>query len=284
MNRLRSLWLATLLIVLAACSDDLAVPTEPLRLLRPEWGVGYVGEAFEGALRPSGGLRPYRFELIDGALPPGIELVAGRLVGTPTEVGRFTFTTQVQDGNLSQAILRSELEVRPLPVPLVRVEAPATEVRGSLPLVVRVEDARGWRGARIRLEWDPTLFELVAAPTAGDARLVVVHDAAAGRLAIDVAALGAPRSGAFALARFTLRATDGPARLSLGVDATTRYAGGDHPEARLEGAPRAATVPPPGDEPAGADDNDAGDGSDEAAAEDPNQDEDETSGEPEEAP
>jgi hypothetical protein len=220
-----------------------------LRLLRPEWGVAYVGEAFEGALRPAGGLRPYRFELADGELPPGLDLVFGRLVGTPTEVGRFSFTTQVQDGNLSQAILRVDLEVRPLPTPFVRVDAPATEVRGTLPLVVRVEDARGWRGARLRLDWDPALFELVAAPTAADARLVVVHDAAAGRLAIDVAALGAPRQGAFALARFSLRVVDGAARLTLGVAATTRYAGGDHDDVRVEGAPSA---PPPRAAPAGA--------------------------------
>jgi len=234
------LWLAfALLVGLIACTDDLAVPTEPLRLLRPEWGVAYLGEAFEGALRPAGGLRPYRFELADGELPPGLELVSGRLVGTPTEVGRYSFTTQVQDGNLSQAILRVDLEVRPLPTPIVRVDAPATEVRGTLPLVVRVEDARGWRGARLRLAWDPARFELVSNPTAGDARLVVVHDAVAGRLAIDVAALGAPRQGAFALARFSLRVVEGAARLTLSVEATTRYAGGDHEDARVEGSPLA---------------------------------------------
>lgn len=246
MIRARTLFTLLLLAALGACASDLAVPTEPLRLLRPEWSVAYVGEAFEGALRPAGGLRPYRFELADGELPPGLDLVAGRLVGTPTVVGRYSFTTLVQDGNLSQAILRVDLDVRDLPTPLLRIEAPATEARGALPLTVRVEDARGWRGARLTIAWDPDLFELSAGPTAGDGRIVVFHDAGAGRLRIDAAALGPSRQGAFTLARFTLRPLDAPARLSLDLTSTTRYAGGDHSDTRLEGAPRPLSGPGPG--------------------------------------
>jgi hypothetical protein len=235
-----------LLVALVACTDELTVPTEPLRLLAPAWTEAYLGEPFEGALRPAGGLRPYRFELADGELPPGLSLSAGRLVGTPTEIGRYTFTILVQDGNLSQAVERVEFEVRELPTPIVRVDAPATEIRADVPLVVRVEDARAWRGARLALRWDPALFELGAPPTAGDARLVVFHDAAEGRLAIEAAALGAPRQGAFTLARFALRPVDGPARLSLEVAAVSRFAGGDHSDLRLEGAPRPGPGPADG--------------------------------------
>jgi hypothetical protein len=241
---------------LVACTNELTVPTEPLRLLRPEWNVAYVGEPFEGALRPAGGLRPYRFELAEGALPPGMTLSAGRLVGTPTELGRFAFTAMVQDGNLSQAVQRLELEVRPLPTPVIRVDTPATEIRAAVPLVVRVEDARAWSGARLALTWDPELFELSAEPSPGDARLVVFHEAAEGRLSIEAAALGTPRQGAFPLARFSLRPVADPARLSLEVAATSRFAGGDHSAVRLEGAPRprpGAALPagtPPTDEPA----------------------------------
>ena len=200
------------LAALVACTGDLAVPTEPLRLLRTEWAVAYVGEPFEGALRPTGGLRPYRFELADGVVPPGLALEAGRLVGTPTTVGRYTFTVKVQDGNLSQTLQQLDLDVRPLPTPIVRVDAPATELRGDVPLTVRVEDARGWRGARVALTWDPDAFELVAGPTASDARLAVFTDVAEGRAWIEAAALGPTRDGAFALARFTLRPLAPPTR------------------------------------------------------------------------
>jgi hypothetical protein len=237
MNRARRWPAWVLVLALVACTNELTVPTEPLRLLRPEWGVAYVGEPFEGALRPAGGLRPYRFELTDGALPPGLELAAGRLVGTPTAAGSYTFTALVQDGNLSQSVLRVELEVRELPTPLIRVDAPATEVRAAVPLVLRVEDARGWRGARVTLRWDPAAFELTSDPTPADPRLVVFHEAAEGLLQIDVAALAAPRAGAFALARFGLSPVAGPARLALEVTSTSRFAGGDHRAERLEGAP-----------------------------------------------
>jgi hypothetical protein len=247
MNRARRPLSWVLLLALVACTNELTVPTEPLRLLRPEWGVAYVGEPFEGALRPAGGLRPYRFDLADGELPPGLTLAAGRLVGTPTAAGRYAFTALVQDGNLSQSVLRVEVEVRELPTPLIRVDAPATEMRGAVPLVLRVEDARGWRGARVTLRWDPAAFELTTGPTAADARLAVFHEAAEGRLQIDVAALAAPRTGAFALARFGLAPVAGPARLSLEVTSTSRFAGGDHRAERLEGfGPAGAPATPAG--------------------------------------
>ena len=251
------------LAALVACTGDLAVPTEPLRLLRTEWTVAYVGEPFEGALRPTGGLRPYRFELADGVVPPGLALEAGRLVGTPTTVGRYTFTVKVQDGNLSQTLQQLDLDVRPLPTPIVRVDAPATELRGDVPLTVRVEDARGWRGARVALTWDPDAFELVAGPTASDARLAVFTDVAEGRAWIEAAALGPTRDGACALARCTLRPRGPPARRTRGVIAASPTRAGEHVERRSEGAavrppvPAAAAEPEPGAPPSGASDDDA---------------------------
>jgi len=235
--------LVVLLVSLAACTSELAVPTEPLRLLRADWNVAYVGEAFDGPLRPTGGLRPYRFEVIDGTLPPGMSLAAGRLAGTPTEVGRFAFTVQVQDGNLSQTLQRVELDVRPLPTPLVRIDAPRTEIRAAVPLIVRVEDARGWRGARVAVRWNADAFELLAPPTAGDARLALFHEAGPGNLWIEAAALGAARNGAFDLGRFSLRPLTPPAQLSLELAAVSLYSGGEHLTVRTEGAPLPRPAP-----------------------------------------
>jgi hypothetical protein len=243
--------LVLLLAWLGACTSELAVPTEPLRLLRTDWAVAYVGEPFDGALRPTGGLRPYRFELVDGELPPGMSLSGGRLVGTPTEVGRFAFTVQVRDGNLSQSLQQVEFDVRPLPDPVVRVDAPRTELRSNVPLVVRIEDARGWRGARISLTWDADAFALVTPPSPADARLAVLHEAGDGYLHVEAAALGAARNGAFDLARFSLRPLEPPAQLSLQLTAVSRYSGGDHLVERTEGVPRPA--PAPTSEPADAD-------------------------------
>ena len=247
-------WGVVLLLAwLAACTSELAVPTEPLRLLRTDWAVAYVGEPFDGALRPTGGLRPYRFEVVDGELPPGMSLSAGRLVGTPTEVGRFAFTVQVRDGNLSQSLQQVEFDVRPLPDPVVRVDAPRTELRSNVPLVVRVEDARGWRGARISLTWDAAAFALVTPPSPADARTAVLHASGDGFLHIEAAALGAPRNGAFDLARFSLRPLVPPAQLSLQLTAVSRYSGGDHLVERVEGVPRPRPAPEPAGEAGAAD-------------------------------
>jgi hypothetical protein len=242
-------WTRLLLLLgafaLAACSSELAVPTEPLRLLRADWGVAYVGEPFDAALRPAGGLRPYRFELADGTLPPGLLLTSGRVVGTPTEIGRFEFTITIQDGNLSQALQQLAIDVRPLPTPVIRIDTPATEVREALPLVVRLEDARAWRGGRIAIIWDPSAFALAAAPTAGDARLALLHEASEGRLLLEVAALGGARTGAATLARFTLQPLTPPARVGLQVTAASRYAGGDHVAVRNEGVRLARQITNP---------------------------------------
>ena len=255
MRRIAGWGLVLLMASLVACTSDLAVPTEPLRLLRTDWAIAYAGEPFDGALRPTGGLRPYRFEMIDGELPPGMSLTAGRLVGTPTEVGRFEFTVQVRDGNLSQALQRVEFDVRPLPDPVVRVDAPRTELRSDVPLIVRVEDARGWRGARISLAWDAEAFTLVTAPSPADARLAVFHESGDGFLWIEAAALGAPRNGDFAVGRFSLRPLSPPAQLSLQLTAVSRYSGGEHLVERTEGVPRSQPAPLPGSEPLDVDDD-----------------------------
>jgi hypothetical protein len=193
--------------------------------------------------------------MIDGQLPPGMSLTAGRLVGTPTEVGRFEFTVQVRDGNLSQALQQVEFDVRPLPDPVVRVDAPRTELRSDVPLVVRVEDARGWRGARIALTWDAEAFTLVTAPSPADARLAVFHESGDGFLWIEAAALGTPRNGDFAVGRFSLRPLSPPAQLSLQLTAVSRYSGGEHLVERTEGVPRSQPTPEPGSEPVGGDDD-----------------------------
>ena len=59
-----------------------------------------VGEAYSQPLTFFGGTSPYRFNLVTGSLPLGLELSADGLVSdTPTEVGTYTFTVQVVDGS-----------------------------------------------------------------------------------------------------------------------------------------------------------------------------------------
>ena len=60
---------------------------------------GRVGVFYEAAVFPGGGVPPYRWSLVAGTLPPGLNLQAspGRVRGTPTTPGTFTFTLRVDD-------------------------------------------------------------------------------------------------------------------------------------------------------------------------------------------
>jgi hypothetical protein len=61
---------------------------------------GTVGEDYCcGNLFADGGVPDYTWSLVSGELPPGLELSAspGRITGTPTTAGTFTFTVRVTD-------------------------------------------------------------------------------------------------------------------------------------------------------------------------------------------
>ena len=59
---------------------------------------GTVNVAYSATLSASGGRPPYTWTLVSGELPPGLSLSSdGTVSGTPTTVGSYTFTMQVQD-------------------------------------------------------------------------------------------------------------------------------------------------------------------------------------------
>ena len=57
-----------------------------------------AGRYYNQTISARGGIRPYRYRLAGGALPPGLSVgVDGYVSGTPTGAGHFTFTLQVDD-------------------------------------------------------------------------------------------------------------------------------------------------------------------------------------------
>ena len=60
---------------------------------------GQVGVSYEASLFPGGGVPPYSWTFVSGTLPPGLSVQAspGRVLGTPTTAGTFTFTVRVND-------------------------------------------------------------------------------------------------------------------------------------------------------------------------------------------
>lgn len=63
--------------------------------------VGVLDVAFSTNVTASGGVAPYTFAIVAGALPPGVTLngSSGAITGQPTSAGRFAVTVRVTDAN-----------------------------------------------------------------------------------------------------------------------------------------------------------------------------------------
>ena len=73
-----------------------------------------MGVAYSATLAATGGVTPYTWAVVSGALPPGVTLTAatGALAGTPSKQGRYTFTVRVTDSNGAQATRVLSIRIR----------------------------------------------------------------------------------------------------------------------------------------------------------------------------
>ncbi|MEO7837344.1 MAG: Ig domain-containing protein [Acidimicrobiales bacterium] len=76
---------------------------------------GQVGVFYETGLFPGGGVPPYTWSHVTGQLPPGLSVQAspGRVRGTPTAAGTFTFTVRVDDSSGQFATRQFRITVAP---------------------------------------------------------------------------------------------------------------------------------------------------------------------------
>jgi hypothetical protein len=76
---------------------------------------GNVGVAYEASLFPGGGTPPYSWSHVAGTLPPGLRVQAspGRVLGTPTTAGTFTFTVRVNDSGGQTASQQFTIRILP---------------------------------------------------------------------------------------------------------------------------------------------------------------------------
>ncbi|HEY0640284.1 MAG TPA: putative Ig domain-containing protein [Pseudonocardiaceae bacterium] len=74
-----------------------------------------VGAAYANGLFASGGVQPYVWSHVAGTLPPGLSVQAspGRVQGTPTTAGTFTFTVRVADSSGQTATQQFTIRVLP---------------------------------------------------------------------------------------------------------------------------------------------------------------------------
>ncbi|HEU4391504.1 MAG TPA: Ig domain-containing protein [Blastocatellia bacterium] len=70
----------------------------PITINPAELPDGSIGTSYSKSLSASGGLKPYNYSLLTGALPPGLTLAStGLISGTPTTAGSYNFTARVRD-------------------------------------------------------------------------------------------------------------------------------------------------------------------------------------------
>lgn len=77
--------------------------------------AGQVGVPYETGLFPGGGVPPWTWSHVSGTLPPGLFVQAspGRVKGTPTRTGTFTFTVRVDDSSRQFATRQFSITVTP---------------------------------------------------------------------------------------------------------------------------------------------------------------------------
>ena len=88
-------------------------PTTAFAAAGPGFHAGEVGLAYPAvALTASGGIKPYRWSVASGALPPGLTLGAdGNVSGTPTSAGHFSFIVQASDSGDSNATVPGAISI-----------------------------------------------------------------------------------------------------------------------------------------------------------------------------
>jgi hypothetical protein len=91
-------------------------PAAPLEFNSPsQLTTGTVGTSYFANLFASGGVTPYRWTRVAGALPPGLSLQTspGRISGTPSAAGTYTFTLRVDDSGGQTTTGEFTITIRP---------------------------------------------------------------------------------------------------------------------------------------------------------------------------
>jgi hypothetical protein len=267
-------WLAAVLLALAACSSEAPLPGDPLRIASSSLPDPVLGESYRADVVAVGGLRPYSVRLEEGALPPGLSLQGGRLVGTPTELGRFSFTLSVSDANLASTFESFDVTVRDVPRPRLSLPLPETEVRGTTTLRGRVEEARDLRAMRLRLSWQGAPLNLPDdAVRASRQDVALFWQAQEDGVSIDLAFLGEAFDGGGELFRLDVEAAEA-LRLGMDLQAELLYADRHAFESRRLGVARSqgqeedAAADDPQDDEASDENDGPGDGDDDVDPDD----------------
>jgi hypothetical protein len=89
-------------------------PVATLNITTTSLPNGRVTVAYSQTLQATGGTLPYTWSLASGTLPPGLSLSAttGRISGTPTKKGTYSFVVSVRDSQATPATDTQALSIR----------------------------------------------------------------------------------------------------------------------------------------------------------------------------
>ncbi len=100
----------------ASAQASLSISVHPpvLLITTTELPPGVQGVPYHATLTASGGITPYVWSMLSGALPPGLTLSSiGVIAGTPGATGTFNFTAQVTDAEPTTANIALPLTIAP---------------------------------------------------------------------------------------------------------------------------------------------------------------------------
>jgi len=104
---------ALFLIVLASAAATCGAQGLPLSMAAQPGESGVAGRAYRLQLEAKGGTAPYRWRVVTGKLPPGLELNSnsGLISGSPASAGEFRFSIQLSDSGVTGAHVEREFVV-----------------------------------------------------------------------------------------------------------------------------------------------------------------------------
>ncbi len=98
----------------------------PLEIVTTTLSAGFIGIPLDRGIRAAGGVTPYAWSLLDGALPDGLTLdgATGVISGTPAADGTFFFTAQVQDDEDTTTTMALTLTIESTPLAISTATLP----------------------------------------------------------------------------------------------------------------------------------------------------------------
>jgi uncharacterized protein (TIGR03790 family) len=119
----------------ANSNASITVAPPPPLTLQPPAANGQIGVVYSSSLVASGGTPPYTFSISSGSLPSGLMLSAsnGAITGTPTTVGKASFTATVTDSSLptsQTANSSASINIAATGGPLLQINGALSELSG----------------------------------------------------------------------------------------------------------------------------------------------------------